>query len=244
MNAGLPWRLSGTRLLAAVGAFALVSAACDAAEEQFWPEVDGFFKLDDRSRLLLMGSLTRAENTDFRAGSPRYENGKVGAHVDISLRPLFRPALQEQDWERNRYLWARIGYNYVGNYRANGETYHEDRGILELSLRQPAAYGLTLTGRLKWDLRDIDGDYSNRYRVRAGLERAFEAGAHTLVPYAHAETAYDSRYETWNRQHYQAGVEVSINKAWRIEPYLARQNDSRSSAAHINALGLILKYYH
>jgi hypothetical protein len=244
MLSGFPWCYSGTRLLAATGAFVLATTTCDATEEQFWPEVDGFFKLNDRSRLFLMGSLTRAEDSDFRDESPRYSKGKLGAHVDISLRPLLRQELEDQDWERNRYLWMRIGYNYVANSRANGETNHEDRGILELSLRQPAAYGITLTGRLKWDLRDIEGNYSNRYRVRIGIERAFEAGGHILVPYAHAETAYDSRYEIWNRQHYQAGVEVEINKNWRIEPYLARQNDSRSDAAHINILGLILKYYH
>ena len=219
------------------------AATCLAAEEQFWPELDVFHKLDDRTRLFFLGALTRAEDADAPDGAPRYENGKLGAHVDISLRPLLRQDLQDKDWERNRYLWMRLGYNYVGNYRNDGSSYHEDRGIVELSMRQPAGEGLTITGRLKWDLRNIDGDYSNRYRARVGLEWATKLGGYALAPYAHAETSYDTRYDAWNRQRYQTGVEATLTSNWRIEPYLARQNDNRSAPNHINALGLIFKYY-
>lgn len=222
----------------------LASAVCQAAQEQFWPELNGYFKVNDGTRVFLMGSLTRAEDADDRGSEPRYETGKLGAHVDFSLKPLLRPGLDDKDWERNRYLWIRLGYMYVGNYEADGETYHEDRGIFELSARQPVAHGITLTSRLKWDMRDVRGEDSNRYRVRVGLERPYAAGGHALVPYAHAEAYYDSRYDDWNRQRYQAGVEIAINDSWRIEPYFARQDDSRSEPAHVNALGLIFKYYH
>jgi hypothetical protein len=236
--------MSAARLAAAGLLLASGAAAAGSTEEQFWPEFDAFFKLDERTRVFLVGALTRAEDADTEAGDPRYENGKLGAHLDISLQPVLRPRLDDLDWEKNRYLWMRIGYNYVGNYRADGDDYHEDRGILELSLRQPAVEGLTITGRLKWDLRNIDGNYSNRYRVRAGLEWATQAGGHALAPYAHVEASYDTRFDAWNRQRYQAGVEVALNSSWRIEPYVARQDDSRSSPAHVNALGLIFKYYH
>lgn len=222
----------------------LVCGACHAAQEQFWPELDGYFKVNDETRLFFMGSLTRAEDADGRGSEPRYENGKLGAHIDISLKPLLRPVLDDKDWERNRYLWVRLGYLYVGNYEADGTSYHEDRGIFELSTRQPVAHGINLTGRLKWDLRDVDGDHSNRYRVRIGLERPFTAGGRALAPYAHAEAYYDTRYDEWNRQRYQAGIEIAISKNWRFEPYVARQDDDRSGPAHVNALGLIFKYYH
>ena len=45
----------------------------------------------------------------------------------------------------------------------------------------------------------------------------------------------DTRFDAWNRQLYQAGVEIEITKHWRIEPYYARQEDQRS--------GLVLKTY-
>ncbi len=100
-----------------------------------------------------------------------------------------------------------------------------------------------LAERLKWGLRDIDGDYSNRYRA-GGPERAFEVGGHALVPYAHAEVYYNTRYDAWNRQRGQAGVDIALNSRWRIEPFLAKQDDSRTKPGHIDAVGPIFRYFH
>ena len=65
----------------------------------------------------------------------------------------------------------------------------------------------------------------------------------TLVPYAQAEVFYDTRFGALNRQLYQAGVEIEITKHWRIEPYYAREEDPRSSTAHVDRVGLELKTY-
>jgi hypothetical protein len=94
------------------------------------------------------------------------------------------------------------------------------------------------------DLRDIQGESSQRYRLRVGIEREFTANGVVFVPYAQAEAFYDTRYDSWNRQLYQFGAEVELTKQWRIEPYYARQNDTRPSDSHVNRVGLILKYYH
>jgi hypothetical protein len=52
-----------------------------------------------------------------------------------------------------------------------------------------------------------------------------------------------ARFGAWNRQLYQAGVEIETIKHWRIEPYYARQEDQRSSTAHVDRVGLVLKTY-
>ncbi len=64
-----------------------------------------------------------------------------------------------------------------------------------------------------------------------------------ILPYAQAETLYDTRTAGWNRQIYQAGVEVEINTSWRYEVYVSRQVDRVSSSANIATLGLVLKRY-
>ena len=46
--------------------------------------------------------------------------------------------------------------------------------------------------------------------------------------YAQAEVFYDSRFGAWNRQLYKAGVE---------------EEDQRSSTAHVDRVGLVLKTY-
>ena len=54
---------------------------------------------------------------------------------------------------------------------------------------------------------------------------------------------YDTRFGAWNRQVYKTGVEIELTKHWRIEPSYARQEDQKSSPAHINSFGLVLKSY-
>lgn len=97
--------------------------------------------------------------------------------------------------------------------------------------------------RARVDFRDTDGDSSQRYRIRLGIEREFTVCGVVMVPYAQAEFFHDTRFDSWNRQLYQAGVEIELNKHWRIEPYFARQNDSRSASGNANRLGLVLKSY-
>lgn len=53
----------------------------------------------------------------------------------------------------------------------------------------------------------------------SGAERRFKFGVHMVVPYADAETSYDTRYNIWIRQLYRAGAEFEIARGWRIEPY-------------------------
>jgi hypothetical protein len=65
-----------------------------------------------------------------------------------------------------------------------------------------------------------------------------------MVPYAQAEFSYDTRFDAWTQQVYQFGAEIELTKRWRIEPYYARQKNTRSSPALTDRLGLVLKYYH
>ena len=55
-------------------------------------------------------------------------------------------------------------------------------------------------------MRNINGDWSERYRVRVGAEWETEAWSHPIVPYANVEIFYDTRYNKWSRALYQAGV--------------------------------------
>ena len=63
------------------------------------------------------------------------------------------------------------------------------------------------------------------------------------MPYAQAETFYDTRTGSWNRQLYKTGVEVELNKDWRYEVYVSRQVDSLAPSANVATLGLVLKHY-
>jgi hypothetical protein len=236
--------------IACIAGAALALAALPALADErseFWPELDGYFTLSERTRLFVATALTLAEETQSAAGSTQYQDVQVGVHLDVTLDPLLRPALSLGDWQRNRYLWMRIGYRY-GRSLDDAETtdrFRENRGIFELTGRTPPlAGGIEVITRFRWDARDVDDRYSNRYRLRLQVEKSLSLGGRAVVPFANAETFYDTRFDTWNRQRYQLGAELELNRTWRLEPSLIRQNDNRSEPARINAFGLALKYFH
>jgi hypothetical protein len=208
----------------------------DDTQADLVPEMNVFVKLSDTTRLFFLANLTR----NLTEGTT---DGAVGVHLDMTLKPIFRRQLHEADWERDRYFWVRIGYQYSGNLVGEEGASNENRGIVEATGRAPLPFEVWLVNRLHVDLRFIDGDYSKRYREKLGVERVLSVGGVTAVPYAEAEFFYDARFYAWNRQVYQAGAEVELAEHWRIEPYYARQNDQRSSPAHINRIGIILKTY-
>lgn len=195
--------------------------------------LDAFVKLDDRTRLYFLAA--RSAEKD----GPGTEV-EIGANIDFTLMPIGRRWLLTEDWTRNRYVWMRAGYRVLRNEAGRAER----RPVAEFHARAEPAEALWLFSRLRYEHRDVAGTESWRFRVRLGAERELSLAGHAFVPYAHAEAFYDSRHDAWSRRRYEAGVEVTLDRNWRIEPYLARQRDDRPSPARVDSLGLNVKYYH
>jgi hypothetical protein len=201
------------------------------------PEVDTYIRVTDTARVFLLGSLTRnltQATTD----------GELGVHLDLTLKPILRHELQEANWERDRYLWVRVGFRMIGNLEGAASAATEYRGILEGTTRVPLFWDLWLVNRARVDFRDVGGDFSVRLRPRVGLERAFMLWNHTVVPYVNVETFYDTRFGDWSQERYQAGVEIELSRHVRLEPYYRRQKTYLPSRRHENAVGLVLKLYY
>ena len=226
----------GVLILLFTAALAIPARAGDH-EREYVPEVQGFFKLSDETRLYLDGSLTskqRADTTD----------SELGAYLDFTLKPLLRPSLRDADWVRNRYLWTRVGYAEIDSETRSGRSTTEHRGVLEATGRVPLLDEVWLEARGRVDLRDIEGSSSQRYRFRLTIEREIAVSGVVVVPYVRAEGFYDTRFDTWNRHLYDVGAEIELARHWRIEPYYARQTDTHATVDRVDRIGLILKYYH
>ena len=78
--------------------------------------------------MILHASDEFLDETNKSGGSKDSRTPQVGANLDYTLEPVFRPALWEADWERDRYLWMRVGCTYLGN--PDGWSGEENRGIL------------------------------------------------------------------------------------------------------------------
>jgi hypothetical protein len=214
----------------------LGGAAYAADSSEFWPELSAFVGLTPATRLYLDASYARGE--DFRSLD-------LSAFVDISIKPILRTDLWTDDWQRKRYLWARLGYTRVLKAEDGGSTHViEDRAVVSGYARAELPAEVWLEARARADLRWMQGDYSTRYRVRLEVNREFTVLEHAVVPYFNAEAFYDTRFDGWARALYQGGAEVTVNKHFRYEIFLARQNDRRPSEQTLDALGIVAKWYY
>jgi len=214
----------------------LPGAARAADSTEFWPELSYFQQLSPGTRLYFDASYAEGKDSSTKSLD-------VSGFLDISLLPIVRKELRTDDWQRKRYLWARVGYTRVEKSDAGTRSNPEDRGSIALYAKAPLPADVWLEARLRTDLRWIGGDYSKRYRARIEANREFTVATHAVVPYVNLEWFYDTRYDGWSRTLLQGGVEVTLNEHFRYEVYLGRQNDQLPRDDDLNALGLVAKWY-
>ena len=161
------------------------------------------------------------------------------------IKPNLRPDLWTDDWQRKRYLWARLGYTRVLKAEDGGPTQvTEDRAVVSGYARAELPAEVWLEARARADLRWMRGDYSTRYRLRLEVNREFTVLEHAVLPYFNAEAFYDTRFDGWARALYQGGAEVTVNKHFRYEIFLASQIDRLPTRARVGALGVVAKWYY
>jgi len=205
---------------------------------EFWPELNGFVQLDDRSRAFLDVAHALGKESDVKSGN-------VAAYLDVSLRPIARQELLTGDWQRNKYLWARVGYDRIFEATdSEGLEVVENRGVVALFGRVPLPAAVWLETRTRADFRWIGGEYSNRYRFRLDLSREFAVRDRAVVPYCNFEWFYDTRYDDWARTLLTIGAEVTMTEHFRYEVYVARQDDRLPDEQDLDALGVVLKWFY
>jgi hypothetical protein len=160
--------------LAVLGA--LIEPARAEHHDELVPELNVFIKLSKQIRLFLLADVTQGL-------SPNFTDGELGAHLDFTLKPILRRELRHGDWERSRYLWVRAGYMVSGdlNDREDGSTTHMI--LLEGTTRLELPGKIWLVNRARVDFRDTDGERSQRYRLRLGIEREFRVCGVVMAPF-------------------------------------------------------------
>lgn len=209
--------------------------AADASE--FWPEANVFVTLGPRTRLFLDAAYADGKESN-------QSTLDLAAYVDISLKPI-RRNLQTEDWQRNRYFWARVGYDRIfKNTEDTDVEVAEDRGIVSFFGKALLPANVVAEARVRADLRWIGDEYSTRYRFRVEVTREFTVREHTVVPFFNVEWFYDTRYDGWARTLYQLGPEITVGPHFRYEIYLARQVERLPQRSDLNAIGVNFKWYY
>ena len=204
---------------------------------EFWPELSAFGQLSPRTRIYLDVPYAEGRESDTKTLD-------LAAYLDISFKPIMPRYNQAADWQRSRYLWARIGYANVLKSTGGVQSAAENRGIISFWQKFELPADIFLECRERADLRWIGGNYSTRYRFRLEATREFTVLDHTVVPFFNVEWFYDTRYDGLARILYQAGYEFTVNQHFRFEVYLARQRDHLPSVSSLNAFGIVSKWYY
>ena len=227
-------RLLSTALLLVILLPPRAAHAADARE--FWPELSLYVKRSRLVRFFFDLSYAQGKESFSRALD-------MAGSLDLSIKPVGRKRLQQEDWARNRYLWARIGYVHILKGEGGVPSPAEDRGVVALLGKLPLPGDVWLEGRTRADLRWISDTYSTRYRFRAEVTREFTLGGFPVTPYFNAEWFWDTRYDGWSRTLYQLGPEVTLSKRFRFEVYGAHQVDRLPRESTLDALGVVGKWY-
>ena len=234
-------KLSATRLtvlvLVVIGA-QVVRAQESSTHNEFWPEIDVYINLKPKVRLFLLGTVSKSVEDGELFNAKAFES-QIGMHVD---------------YIPNKHFILRTGYRFGTSVGETSEPFKEHRLLTEQTLRKLLPGDLLLSDRNREDFRFLNGDFSFRYRNRVTLEREFQLQKRTVTPYVSGELFYDTRFDSWNRNRLAVGVQILLRRGpirkmflpkrqVILDVYYMRQNDSRSNAAHVNAIGASLAFY-
>jgi hypothetical protein len=197
---------------------------------EFWPQLSGVVKLGPDFQLF--GTVIEHAATD-----PKDRDFRIGATLAYHLKLKFHGPIARQHPEENRFFSVTGGYFYIPP-APSGTAAVENRGVFTFTGRIPWPRSLLTSDISEMDLRWISGALYWRYGNRLLIQRNFAIRSYTLTPYAFGELQYYSKYESWYRTSYGAGVRLLTTKRFEIRPYYQHENTSSGKPAHTNALGL------
>jgi hypothetical protein len=239
-----PSHLSVRTLLLSAFAALLLSGPARAGDPwEFWPELNLYKGLGPTTRAYFVTAYATGKESELLTLD-------VAGYIDMTFQPFTRKVLRrddwrsEEDWRKKRYLWIRIGYDHVFKQESGPESTPEDRGILAVHGRAYLPAQTLFELRARADLRWIDGDYSQRYRLRGELNRDFTVLGVVANVFLQAECFYDTRYDGWARDLYQLGAEITLTKHFRLEPSLARQVDRLPESSGLYAFAIVARWYY
>jgi Protein of unknown function (DUF2490) len=205
---------------------------------EFWPEIDVYVDVKPKLRLYFLATMSKSIEDGELRNAKGFES-QIGVHID---------------YIPNEHIILRTGYRFGTSVGETDEPFKEHRLVTEQTLRKLLPGELLLSDRNREDFRFVNGDFSFRYRNRVTIEREFQLNRRSVTPYVSEEVYYDTRYGVWNRNRFTAGVQTSLRHGSVLRMLMpkrqiildlsyARQNDSRSSTQHVNALGATLAFY-
>jgi hypothetical protein len=232
--------------LICVGLIIILSSANSGMAQnsslEFWPETDIWYKLNSSWRLSSFISITK-----YNESKERDLNIYVqGDYAWGKTKHTIYKRLVDQNKESKLKAWmVRSGFMEGWSLGKPAGEYKEDLLFAEIHKRIPLMEGILLSQRFRVDFRRVGTDptYSYRFRYRIMIEKEYQAGRSSIVPYVNAELYWDSKYSSTSRVRLVGGATESRGKRFAYEANLTYQYDVHYNTANLYAINIILHVF-
>ena len=204
--------------------------------KQIWPELDVYYRINERFRLYSSISSTRSNS--------EYTDGTAGIYIDYFALPWLRGRNDTElsDSSRGYFWWFRMGYSYSD---APPSDKKKVVNIFETetnnSFHLPADIVLQSRNRLDW--RWVNGEFQPIYRPRVKFVRNLKTEYLTFNAYIWTEYFFYLNDNTQDRLRICLGAEIKVLKFLEFETYYMHQFQNKQYVQPLNAIGLQFNFY-
>ena len=204
--------------------------------QELWPEIDAYYRLNDKFRLFGYYSATKLKTSS-------YTDGGLSINLDYFALPVWRNSKPRADSTRGSLLWFRAGFAYSRSPNGVENPFKDYTIVTEGSARFYLPWDMLLTQRNRFEWRWRNGVFQSRYRPKLTVERGFETDFLTFTVYTYGEYFVNMNTENPDVFRLALGWEVKASKHLSFETYYVHQFDNGKNVKALDAMGLALKIY-
>ena len=204
--------------------------------KEAWPEIDIYYRFNEKFRLFTYFSGTRLKSSSFT-------DGAVGVNLDYFALPVWRHMNAKSDSARGHLLWLRAGFLHSRSPAGDDKPVQEYTIITEANARLYLPYKFLMIPKNRLDWRFVNGDFRPRYRAKLQLERDISTVYLSFNLYCYAEYFANINSDAQNRTRFALGSELKVSKHINFEVYFVHQFDNGLGVPTVDAIGLALKFF-
>ncbi len=210
--------------------------AQDSSQGQIWPELEAYYRLNDKFRLYSAISGTKSNSA--------YTDGTAGLYIDFFTFPLLRgkEKTEMNDTTRGYFNWFRLGYSHSAA-PPDDKTKDVNMLVTESNTNFHLPVDILMIARNRIDWRWINGDYQPIYRPRLKFIRNLKTEYLTFNAYLWSEYFVYWNDNTQNRLRIAAGTVIKVLDWLNFEAYYLYQFQNKPSVAPLHAIGFQFDLY-
>jgi hypothetical protein len=207
-----------------------------SVQKQIWPELEAYYRINERFRLYSLISGTRSNS--------EYTDGTAGIYIDYFASSWLkgRNDTELSDSSKGYFWWFRTGYSYSdAPPRDKKKVVNIFETETNNSFHLPEDIILQTRNRLDW--RWVNGEFQPIYRPRAKFIRNLKTEYLTFNAYLWSEYFFYLNDNSQDRLRLTFGVEIKVLKFMDFETYYLHQFQNKQYVAPLNAIGLQFDFY-